>query len=189
MNPTRFDAPNDQLVWLNGMIEVDRKNLAQARNALSQLRRICDANSITAMNFKPVYKYWLHLRARILAEEGRTLDAANEINNLRWIKGKLGYWSTPFDCAFFLDSAAQIYEKMGQISNAEQAYREALAYTLIMPWLVSISRACSGPQAHGIRQNVRWQVSSPTGRRQTPIQQRSKPPTKCLGADPFIAAA
>ncbi len=124
----QYDAPHDELLWLNGVIELDRQNLSAARRALAQLRNILDSNSISAMNYKPAYKYWLHLRLNILTQEGKLQDAAAAINDLEWIKTKLGYWSTPFDRAFFTDAIGQAYQKMEQLGEAEQAYRDALSY-------------------------------------------------------------
>jgi serine/threonine protein kinase/tetratricopeptide (TPR) repeat protein len=128
LGSVQYDAPHDQLIWLIGMIELKRHNLPAARHALGQLLSILDSNQIKAMNYKPAYKYWLHLRAWILAEEGKNQEAAAAISDLKWIKSKLGYWSTPFDLAFFFDAIGQIYEKMKQPTEAEQAYNEALAY-------------------------------------------------------------
>ncbi len=124
----QYDAPHDELIWMHGMIALERNSLSVARRALGQLRSILDSNSITAMNYKPAYKYWLHLHARISADEGRNLEAGTAINDLKWIKSKLGYWSTPYDLAFFFDAIGQIYEKMNRLLDAEQAYREALDY-------------------------------------------------------------
>jgi len=128
LGSVRYEAPHDELIWIAGMIEIQRRNLPAARHALAQLRRILDSNSINAMNYKPAYKYWLHLHAWILAEEGRYAEAKDAVNDLKWIKFKLGYWNKPFDCAFFFDAIGQIYEKMMQAADAEQAYREGLAY-------------------------------------------------------------
>jgi len=128
VGPVQYDAPYDELIWMNGMMQLELGNLAGARLALSQLRSILDSNSITAMNYKPAYKYWLHLLARVLAEEGKIQEAAAAINDLKWIKSKLGYWSTPYDRAFFFDAIGRIYERMKLQPDAEQAYRDALAY-------------------------------------------------------------
>jgi len=128
LGPAQYDAPHDELIWMIGMIDLKLHNLPAARRDLGQLRSILDSNSITAMNYKPAYKYWLHLLAWILVEEGRIQDAAAAINDIKWIKSKLGYWSTPYDRAFFFDAIGQIYEKMKQPADAEQAYRDVLAY-------------------------------------------------------------
>jgi serine/threonine protein kinase/tetratricopeptide (TPR) repeat protein len=126
----QFNAPYDELIWINGMLELEMKDLTAARRSLRQLRSILDSNSnaITAMNYKPAYKYWLHLEAKILAYDGKLQEAAAAINDLKYIKAKLGYWSTPYDRAFFFDSIGQIYEEMNQVSDAEQMYRETLSY-------------------------------------------------------------
>jgi len=128
MGLAQYDAPNDELVWMKGLVELERKNLPLARRALSRLKTMLDTSSITATKYRPAYKYWLHLRSLILIEEGNIQEAGAVLNDLKWIKHKLGYWSTPYDCAFFLDAIGQAYEKMKQAPDAEQAYRDALAY-------------------------------------------------------------
>ncbi len=128
LGPVQYDAPHDELVWILGMIEIDGGDPGAARRALGQLRTILDSSSITAMNYKPAYKYWLYLNASILAEEGRRAEATAAINDLVWIRDKLGYWSTPYDCAFFLDRIGKLLERMGQEEEAEQAYLDSLTY-------------------------------------------------------------
>jgi eukaryotic-like serine/threonine-protein kinase len=124
----QYDAPYDELVWIIGMVELRRHHLPAARRALGKLRGILDSNSINAMNYKPAYKYWLHLLAWILAEEGRNDKAETAITDLKYIKFKLGYWNKPFDRAFFFDAIGQICEKMKRSKDAEEAYRDSLDY-------------------------------------------------------------
>ncbi len=122
------DAPHDELVWLKGLIELEGKNLSAANAAQMQLRRMLDAGSITAMNYKPAYKHWLHLLARIRATEGKKDEALLAIKDLEWVKDKLGYWSTPYDYTFFMDSIGRIFAQLGAPQDAERSFRAALAY-------------------------------------------------------------
>ena len=122
------DAPHDELVWLQGMIGLDRKNMPGAKAALALLRKILDANSISAMNYKPAYKHYLYLLARICAEEGKKDEALLAIKDLEWVRDKLGYWSTLYDHAFMMDGVGQILEKLGSLPDAELSYRDALSY-------------------------------------------------------------
>jgi serine/threonine protein kinase/tetratricopeptide (TPR) repeat protein len=124
----QYDSPQDELIWMRGMIHVALHDIPAARQSLGQLRNILDSNLITSINYKPAYKFYQHLLAMVLAEEDKNQDAAAAINDLKWIKNKLGYWSTPYDRAFFFDAAGQIYEKMKLPRDAEQTYREALDY-------------------------------------------------------------
>jgi tetratricopeptide (TPR) repeat protein len=124
----QYDSPYDELMWIIGMIELQNHNLPGARRALGQLRGILNSNSINAMNYKPAYKYWLHLLAWILAEEGKKEKAEAAINDLKYIRLKLGYWNKPYDQAFFLDAIGRIYETMEKPKEAEQAYHESLDY-------------------------------------------------------------
>ena len=75
VTPSPKNEPGDELTWLNGLIELERKNLGGASQALEQLRTALDAGSVTATNYKPVYKYWLHLLACVRAAEGRRDEA------------------------------------------------------------------------------------------------------------------
>jgi serine/threonine protein kinase/tetratricopeptide (TPR) repeat protein len=124
----QYDAPYDELVWMKGMIQIALHDLPAARQALAQLRTILDSNLISAGRYKPAYKYYQHLLAMVLVEEGNNQQALAAINDLKWIRNKLGYWSTPYDRAFFFDAIGRIYEKMRLLPDAEQAYQEALAY-------------------------------------------------------------
>ena len=122
------DAPLDELIWMSGMIEIERKNLTAARHSLEQLSEMLENNAINTTNYKPAYKFWLHLSARILAAEGDIQGANSKITDLKWIKTKLGYWSTPYDYPFFFDAMGQLYEEMNQFQDAEETYNEALSY-------------------------------------------------------------
>ena len=86
----QYDAPHDELIWLKGLIEIERQNMPAARQALGQLRAILHSGSINAMNYKPAYKYYLHLLAKISAEDGKIHEATIAINDLKWIKVETG---------------------------------------------------------------------------------------------------
>lgn len=123
------DAPLDELIWIIGNIEIERDDIPAARRSLDQLSGILEANSINATtNYKPTYKFYWHLAARILAREGKLEEANKKIKDLEWIKNKLGYWSTVYDYAFFFDAIGQIYDEMDQLQEAEESYNEALSY-------------------------------------------------------------
>ncbi len=125
---TEFDDRKVELTWLASMAAVETRNIAVARAGLSKLRSAVDAKSITEMNYKPVFKYWLLLSMRLDAEESRGEQVEKAMADLNWIKDKLGYWASPFDRAFCFDQAGIALEKAGRKPQAEQAYLNALAY-------------------------------------------------------------
>jgi len=140
LEAAQYEVPHDELTWIRGMVAVARRNLPAARAALAGLRALLDVGAIDAVNYKPAYKYWLHLNAAILAEEaaagkgeGKRAEASALLNDLNFIRDKLGYWSTPYDCAFFMDAAGLVYERMGLERQAEDSFREALAYNRNYP--------------------------------------------------------
>ncbi len=128
VGPVQYDSPHDELIWMSGLLEVARHNLPAARRYLNQLHTIVDSNLISAMNYKPAYKYYQHLLAMVMAQEGKNQEAVAAINDLKYVRNKLGYWSTPYDRAFFSDSIGQIYEEMKLPTDAQQAYQDSLAY-------------------------------------------------------------
>lgn len=122
------DAPLYELIWTVGLINLKQNDVKAARGSMEQLRSILVDNSINASNYKPTYKFYIHLRAMIFAHEGSVAEANEMITDLEWIKTKLGYWSTPYDYAFFYDAIGQIHEKLNQKDSAEESYTEALRY-------------------------------------------------------------
>ncbi len=130
MKPGQYDAPGDELMWLKGLIELQRRNLPAVRRVAEQIGSIVNANAITATNYKPIYKFWLHLIASLKAEEGQNQEAEEAIDDLQYVKNRLGYWSTPYDRAFFMDAVGQVYEKLKRPSDAERAYQDALSYNM-----------------------------------------------------------
>jgi serine/threonine protein kinase/tetratricopeptide (TPR) repeat protein len=123
-----YDDRRIELTWLQGMAHLEIGDLGSARAALAKLEKAIDAKSINETNYKPMYKFALLLRMRIRAEEGKPEEVEKEISDLSWIKDKLGYWASPYDQAFCFDVAGTAFEKLGRRSQAEDAYRSALAY-------------------------------------------------------------
>ena len=122
------DAPREELIWMNGLIDIEKNDIPAARQSLKLLTEILEINSINYQNYKQPLKYYLHLSALIFAHEGKSKEAYVNIADLEWIKQKLGYWSTAYDYAFFFDAIGQIYEELNQTEDAEKSYREALSY-------------------------------------------------------------
>jgi tetratricopeptide (TPR) repeat protein len=122
------DSPRDQLLWQRGSIDLAMGNLDGARACLAGLKEWIVADSITTTNYKPVYKYWLGLLAAMKTAEDMPEEAVKALDDLAWIRGKLGYWGTVFDQAFFFDYIGTAYERLQRPALAERAYREALRY-------------------------------------------------------------
>ena len=129
LGPLQNDSPLDELLWVDGNIEIERNNLTAARQSLERLGEILTINNINITNnYKPTYKYFVHLSARILAREGDIDGALNKIEDLKYIKEKLGYWGTAYDRAFFFDAIGQVYEEVHELQKAEESYTDALKY-------------------------------------------------------------
>jgi tetratricopeptide (TPR) repeat protein/predicted Ser/Thr protein kinase len=126
--PDSDDSPADELLWLQGQAALARHDTAAAARALARLHEMVAKGRISETNYRPVYKYWLHLAALVDAAEGRRTEAAARLGDLDHVRQKLGYWGTPYDQAFFLDEIGRVRESLGDAVRAERDYRDALAY-------------------------------------------------------------
>jgi tetratricopeptide (TPR) repeat protein len=124
------ESPVDELDWLQGLIELGRGQRAAARAALGQLTRILEAGAqpVKADNFKPVFKYRLHLQAAIDAAEHHADEALRSLEEIAANDTRLGYWGTPYDKAYFFDEIAVIADGLEKPVKAERWLRDALAY-------------------------------------------------------------
>lgn len=123
-----YDERRIELTWLSGIIQLQRNNLAGANAALAKLQDAVHANSINPMNFKPMYKFWLLLQLDIQARQQRAQDVETAFNDLDWVRDKLGYWGSPYDRTFCFDLGGVALQRVHRYPQAEQAYRNALAY-------------------------------------------------------------
>jgi tetratricopeptide (TPR) repeat protein len=131
VGPASDDAPTEELLWLQGQIALARSGtqaVAAAAGPLARLQHIVAKGRISEANYRPPYKYWLHLSALVDAARGRKAEASARLDDLEHVKDKLGYWGTPYDQAFFLDAVGRVRETLGDTAKAERAYRDALEY-------------------------------------------------------------
>ena len=126
--PDSDDSPADELLWLQGQAAVARHDTAAAAKPLARLSEMITKGKISETNYRPAYKYWLHLAALVSAANGRRVEAAARLDDLEHVRQKLGYWGTPYDQAFFLDEIGRLRDTLGDPAGAERAYRGSLAY-------------------------------------------------------------
>jgi serine/threonine protein kinase/Tfp pilus assembly protein PilF len=158
LGPLQNDSPLDELLWVAGNIEIERNNLTAARRSLERLDEILTNNSIKATeNYKPAYKYFLHLSARILAREGDIDGALDKIKDLEWIKQKLGYWGTAYDRAFFFDAIGQVYEGVNELQKAEESYTDALDYN--QNYTLARFHLCRLLESNGMAEEARQEIN------------------------------
>jgi tetratricopeptide (TPR) repeat protein len=128
--PKSTESPTEELLWLQGLIDVARGHVARAQVPLARLEQMVTGRTpaVTGNNFRPVYKHYLHLDAVVRAARGETMEARHQLEEIAWLRNKLGYWGTPYDAAFFLDEIGRVAERIGAQNDAEKWYRDALAY-------------------------------------------------------------
>jgi tetratricopeptide (TPR) repeat protein len=130
VGPSSDDTPTEELLWLQGQVALARPGAPAlaAAGPLARLQQIVEKGRISEANYRPPYKYWLHLSALVDAADGRKAEASAHLDDLEHVKDKLGYWGSPYDRSFFLDAVGRVRETLGDSARAERAYRDAFAY-------------------------------------------------------------
>ncbi|UCF38118.1 MAG: protein kinase [Acidobacteriota bacterium] len=128
MQPFPKSIPTGDLLWINGLAHLRLGNRQQAQATLNKMKEIIETVSVSALRYKPVYKYAALLEASLLIEEGNLLAAADTLYRISSIPFKLGYRSSYFGRGFTFNLIGQLLEDAGHLEGAEKIYREALAY-------------------------------------------------------------
>jgi tetratricopeptide (TPR) repeat protein len=118
----------NELLWLLGRIELKRGNLPAVESILDSFRQQIEAEELGSRKYKPALKFWLHLRATLQAAQGNRQQAAQTLQELDYIKEKFGYWGANYGRSTFYNLIGNLYEQLDLPAEAEQTYREGLAY-------------------------------------------------------------
>jgi serine/threonine protein kinase/Tfp pilus assembly protein PilF len=122
------DSRGIDLYWLEAILDVKLGNLSAATTHLSAMKNIIDRNAIGRKKYKPLWKFWLALKAGIGAAEGDAAAVDSSAEELKSLAEKLGYWETLYDRSLIFDLMGQLLEATGQLVKAEEMYREVIAY-------------------------------------------------------------
>jgi hypothetical protein len=79
-------------------------------------KRVAD-HGVNATNYFPILKFLVHLKVlegRLGNDPARVMEAVLDGERIR---AKMGYWSSPFDLAFFLDQYAGAVRDTDKASN------------------------------------------------------------------------
>jgi serine/threonine protein kinase/tetratricopeptide (TPR) repeat protein len=125
----RLDESPNLPFWLTGVLAAQRKNLPRLREMIARLEGKTAKYEVNATNFFPVLKLLVHLKVL----EGRLADdlpaVVRNIEEGERIKKKMGYWSSTFNLAFFLDRFADVLLDLGaSLPKARALLEEVTAY-------------------------------------------------------------
>ena len=114
--------------WFTGVLAARKKDLGQLRDMIEILEKKISGNDVTATNYFPVYKFYLHLK---VLEAHLTLDeeqALASIDEARRIKNKMGYWDSIFNLPYFLNEFASVLIDFKKTEEARELLDEAVRY-------------------------------------------------------------
>jgi tetratricopeptide (TPR) repeat protein len=85
-------------------------------------------NNVSATNYFPIYKFYVHLKAIEGLLERDTNKVLINVEEGRRMRNKMGYWGSLFDLTFFFNQYARILISQQQFDKALSLLTEALSY-------------------------------------------------------------
>jgi tetratricopeptide (TPR) repeat protein len=90
-------------------------------------KKIID-NNVSATNYFPIYKFYVHLRAIEGLLENDVNKVLINVEEGRRMRNKMGYWGSLYDLTFFFNQYAAILIRQQQFDKALSFLNEALSY-------------------------------------------------------------
>ncbi len=125
---TRMDESVILPFWLSGVAAARRKDAPLLASTIARLNKKIDAYQVNGSNYFPILKFSLHLQLLQAALRKDRNTAWNLMEEGVRIRNKMGYWSSMFDRAFFLDQYAAVAVELGDKSQARRLLEMVLAY-------------------------------------------------------------
>jgi len=125
---TRLDESSVLPFWLTGLAAARRQDAPLLASTISRLNQKIEAYHVNGSNYFPILKFSLHLQVLQAALRKDRNAAWNLVDEAVRIRHKMGYWSSMFDLAFFLDQYAAVALELGDKSQAKRLLEMVLAY-------------------------------------------------------------
>ncbi len=130
---TRMDESSIMPFWLTGVAAARRKDAPLLASTIARMNKKIVAYNVNGSNYFPVLKFSLHLQILQAALHKDRNAAWNLMEEGLRIRNKMGYWSSMFDLAYFLDEYARVAIELGDKSQAKRMLEIALAYNRNYP--------------------------------------------------------
>lgn len=137
--------------WLEGVLAAGRQDSVRLRSIIAALKKRAEAKGVNATNYFPILKFLVHLEV-LEAKLRKDPDAAlRAIEIGERIENKMGYWTSPYNRAFFLDQFAQILLDLNPASSKpKELLNDALSYNEhYAPALLRLARILAGEGKNG----------------------------------------
>jgi len=130
----RLDESPNLAFWLTGVIAAERGDLDALRREIEHFEQKVSSNGVTATNFFPIFKFYIHLKALEGRLSGDSRAVATHIEEGKRIRNKMGYWGSFFNMPFFYNRYAEILLDMDRSEEASILLEAARKYNPGFPW-------------------------------------------------------
>jgi serine/threonine protein kinase/tetratricopeptide (TPR) repeat protein len=123
-----LDESSNLPFWLLGVIAADEGDLQRLRDQIAVMEKKIIDNNVSATNYFPIYKFYVHLRAIEGLLENDVNKVLINVEEGRRMRNKMGYWGSLYDLTFFFNQYAAILIRQQQFDKALSFLNEALSY-------------------------------------------------------------
>lgn len=124
-----------ELHWTAAIIYFKKGEMEKGCQQAMWMKKIIEKNHIGPENYFPIYKYYLHAMAECRLSKGDK-EGLNFYDKLMKIKNKLGYWTTPYERAYFTAQKAFAELRLGMLRRARATIEDGLSYNPNHPLLL-----------------------------------------------------
>lgn len=124
----RLDEAPNLPFWLSGVIAAADGNQKRLHDMISMLGQKIERNGVSATNFFPIFKFYIHLMALESWLHKDPNQVAKYVEEGKRIRFKMGYWGSYFSLPYFYCQYAGLLIRIGQLDEAEAMLNEANRY-------------------------------------------------------------
>jgi hypothetical protein len=121
------EAPNLPL-WLSGVMAAANGDGNKLHDVISKLEQKIVRNGVSATNFFPIFKFYIHLMALEGWLNKDPSQVVKYVEEGKRIRSKMGYWGSFFNLSYFYCQYGDLLFKVSHPDEAEAILVEASRY-------------------------------------------------------------
>jgi tetratricopeptide (TPR) repeat protein len=114
--------------WFTGVIAAKRGDGQTLRREIGRMKEKIVQNGVSATNFFPIYKFYVHLAVLEAAGQGDLNGVLRNIEEGKRMWKKMGYRSSMFNCTFFFNEYAETLNSLNRPAEALALLDDAHLY-------------------------------------------------------------
>jgi serine/threonine protein kinase/tetratricopeptide (TPR) repeat protein len=114
--------------WFTGVIAAKRGDGQTLRREIGRMKEKIVQNGVSATNFFPIYKFYVHLAILEAARQGDLNGVLRNIEEGKRMWKKMGYRSSMFNCTFFFNEYAETLNGLSRPAEALALLDDAHLY-------------------------------------------------------------